>query len=74
MLSPGMVSIFFEIGSLMGLELTDHAKLTGQWPQGPFCLFLLSTGILSACHHVWHFYLGAESQTQVPVLGRQALS
>lgn len=33
---------FFEIGSLMGLELTNYARLTGQCPQGPFCLFLLT--------------------------------
>lgn len=43
-------------------------------PQGPSRLFLPSTGIMSMCHHAWHFDMTSEDETYVFMFAKRVLS
>lgn len=56
--SSGAINLLFETRSLSGLEVTEYAIgwLTSEF-QGSVHLYLLTTGIASAEHHILPFCL-----------------
>lgn len=59
---------FFVKGFLIVLEPTNLNSWAGQQASG----ILPSTGIMSMCHHAWHFDMVSEDETQVFMFMKRA--
>lgn len=62
-----LITLFYDTGSLIGLELTSYCQLARQDRQGFTRFCLPSTDLPNASHRdAWPFHLGPRCRTRVP--------